>query len=210
MVSLMVIRRSGRKRAAARPEAASPRTFRLTEPRQMHALAHPLRLRLLGLLRTAGPATATTLARRLDVSTPLASYHLRQLSEHGFIEESPDHAADGRERWWRSRHESTSFSKADWLDTPERLGAANALEREMARRYLDATEAWLEDAPSWSRAWVDAADMSDWVVELTAPELRSMRKELAAVVERWSGRPKRPGSEQVRAIVQVFPRRRGS
>jgi DNA-binding transcriptional ArsR family regulator len=200
------------KRTGARvgKKRETPRTFRLTEPRQMHALAHPLRLRLLAMLRTSGAATATALAEKLDVSTPLASYHLRQLSEHGFIEEAPERARDGRDRWWRSRHDRTQWSNVEWLDTPERAGAASALGRELARRYLAAAEGWLDDAPSWSRAWVDAADMSDWMLELDPGELRSMRKELAAVVERYASRAKHSGSEQVRAIIQLFPRRRGS
>jgi hypothetical protein len=40
----------------------------LTDPRQMRALAHPLRLRLLGLLRMDGPATASTLAEEVGES----------------------------------------------------------------------------------------------------------------------------------------------
>ena len=35
------------------------------------ALAHPLRVQVLGLLRTHGPATATTLARRLGLARAL-------------------------------------------------------------------------------------------------------------------------------------------
>ena len=52
----------------------------------LRALSHPVRLRMLGLLRTEGPATATTLAQRLDLNTGATSYHLRQLAQHGFIE----------------------------------------------------------------------------------------------------------------------------
>ena len=175
----------------------------------MLALAHPLRLRLLGLLRFEGPATATALAQRLDVSTPLASYHLRQLAEHGFIEGAPRRGRDGRERWWRASHERTSWDKVEWLDTPERQAAESALGREILRRYLAAGEAWLEEAPSWSQPWIQAAGTSDWGLELTAAELGALRKELARVIERYAGRARRKGSEQVRAILQLFPARRG-
>jgi DNA-binding transcriptional ArsR family regulator len=65
----------------------------------VRALAHPLRLRLLDLLRFDGPATATMLAGRVEESSGSTSYHLRQLARHGFIEEVAKRDG-GRERWW--------------------------------------------------------------------------------------------------------------
>ena len=66
---------------------------RITEPREMRALAHPLRLRLIGLLRVEGPATATALADTVGESPALVSYHLRQLDAYNFVEEAPELAA---------------------------------------------------------------------------------------------------------------------
>ena len=71
----------------------------------LRALSHPVRLRMLGLLRTEGPATATTLAQRLGLNTGATSYHLRQLAQHGFIEEDTERG-NGRDRWWRAAHDS--------------------------------------------------------------------------------------------------------
>ena len=59
-------------------------------PAGLKALSHPVRLRMLGLLRTEGPATATTLAARLGLNTGATSYHLRQLAQHGFIVDDDD------------------------------------------------------------------------------------------------------------------------
>jgi hypothetical protein len=182
------------------------RTLRLTEPAQMRALTHPLRLQLLGLLRADGPSTATALASRVGVGTSLASYHLRQLAVHGFIEEAPELAHDGRERWWRALHERTSWSAVDFLDSPERAAAETAFSREIVRRYLASVEAWLDESPRWSRGWVDATDMSDWLVELTPAQLRSLRAEIAAAVERYAAQPPKRGARPVHAIVQLFPR----
>ena len=56
----------------------------------LKALTHPLRLRMLGMLRIDGPATATGLAERLGLNSGATSYHLRQLAQHGFIEEAAD------------------------------------------------------------------------------------------------------------------------
>lgn len=41
----------------------------------LRALAHPVRVQLVGLLRKYGPSTATRLAERLGVSSGTASYH---------------------------------------------------------------------------------------------------------------------------------------
>ena len=54
-------------------------------PAALKALSHPVRLRMLGLLRIEGPATATSLAARLGLNTGATSYHLRHLAQHGFI-----------------------------------------------------------------------------------------------------------------------------
>ena len=72
----------------------------------LRALSHPVRLRMLGLLRSEGPATATTLAQRLDLNTGATSYHLRQLAQHGFIAEDTERG-NARDRWWRAAHDST-------------------------------------------------------------------------------------------------------
>jgi len=188
--------------------ATEPSTLRLTEPSQMRALAHPLRLRLLGHLRTDGPATATALAERLEVSPALASYHLRQLASHGFIEEAPELAEDGKQRWWRAAHERTSWSTVEFLDTPERVAAEQALGREIANAHASRAAEWVADAPSWPVAWVDASDMSDWVLQLTADELKEMHDEIEATIEWWAARPPREGAEMVQAIVHLLPRRR--
>src|SRR5690242_5095730 len=78
----------------------------------LRALSHPTRLRMLMLLRLEGPATSTSLAQRLSLNTGATSYHLRQLAEHGFIEEDAERG-DARDRWWKASHESTHASIAD-------------------------------------------------------------------------------------------------
>ena len=72
----------------------------------LRALSHPTRLKILMLLRLEGPATATSLAGHLALNTGATSYHLRQLAEHGFIEEDGERG-DARDRWWKASHEST-------------------------------------------------------------------------------------------------------
>jgi DNA-binding transcriptional ArsR family regulator len=179
---------------------------RLDDAGAMRALAHPLRLRLLGLLRSEGPATASVLASAVDEAIPLASYHLRKLAEHGFIEEAPELARDGRERPWRAVHEFTSWSLVDFLDSPERLSAAAALQREILRRHVETIEAFFAEAPAWTREWLDASDNSDLSLYLTAAELRTMRDEIWKVLELFRARGRRPHTERVEAILYLLPR----
>lgn len=189
--------------------AAEEETLELTDPLQLRAIAHPLRLRLLGLLRTDGPATATTLAERVDESPALVSYHLRTLAAHGFVVEAPDLATDGRQRWWRAAQASMSWSQAEFLDTPERSAAASALMAEIADRYGEVARGWVAEAHDWSADWVDAADMSDFRLELSAGQVRALRGELREVIDRYRATTPEEGAELVRAIVMLLPHRAG-
>src|SRR5215210_6660195 len=90
----------------------------------LKALAHPLRMRLLGALRTHGPDTASGLARRLGESSGATSYHVRRLAAHGFVEEDAGRG-NGRDRWWRALHPSTTWEPSAFDDDP---GAREALD----------------------------------------------------------------------------------
>ena len=76
---------------------------------QLRALSHPLRLRMLEVLRE-GPATASALGRRLGESSGATSYHLRALAKAGVVEE--DERGSKRERWWRRVDSFTLVSRA--------------------------------------------------------------------------------------------------
>ena len=75
------------------PELPEPRKATRAEAR---ALAHPVRLRLIELLRE-GSSTASRLGRELGESSGSTSYHLRALARAGLIEDDPD-GGRGRER----------------------------------------------------------------------------------------------------------------
>ncbi len=186
---------------------------RLADPVAMRALAHPLRLKLLGLLRLHGPATATMLGERLDEVPASASYHLRSLAKHGFVEEVPELATDGRQRWWRAVHRVTSWSSADYGDDPDRFAAAQSLERVILDLYDEQLRTWFEQRPTWSRDWVEASSLSDTVLRLTPDGLRALVEDLDAVVERHRAEHQAeaddPESRVVSVLQMAFPRREG-
>jgi hypothetical protein len=61
---------------------------RLTDARALRAYAHPVRMKLVGLLRTEGPLTATRAGELLGESSGTCSFHLRQLAKYGLVEEA--------------------------------------------------------------------------------------------------------------------------
>ena len=188
------------------PAKQAPRVKRLEDPRTLRALAHPLRLQLLGLLRGAGPATVSGLAESVGQAVPLVSYHLRQLAEHGFIEEAPELAKDRRETWWKASHDFTSWSITDFLDTPERLDAIGVFQREILQRHFERIREFFTEAPAWSREWLDASELSDVRITLTPTQLKELTGELWELVNRWREREPDPqGAESTELIFYAFP-----
>ena len=80
---------------------------RLTDPRALRAYAHPVRMKLIGLLRAHGPLTATQAGKLLGESSGTCSFHLRQLAKYGLVEETG--GGTGREKPWRATTTSTAW-----------------------------------------------------------------------------------------------------
>jgi DNA-binding transcriptional ArsR family regulator len=163
------------------------RAHRISEPEDLRALAHPLRLRLLGALRVEGPATASDLARRLGVSSGLTSYHLRALAERGFVEDDPERNS-GRSRWWRAVHDAHEWEAPNGGVEPAELAgrveAMRALNREVARVYAGWLESWAATGPDLDDRWRGAVDSFDWWMRLTPERLKQLNADVAAVVSR--------------------------
>lgn len=184
------------------------RTLQLTDPRAMRALAHPLRLRLLGELRMRGPQSVGMLSTIVDEAPASVSYHMGTLASHGFVEPAPEHARDRRERWWRAAHDITSWEPLDALDDPERRAASDVLRRAILRRYLDSLEGYLATEPTLPREWVAGTASSDELLHLTADELVELRADLEQLASRWRARSDatRPDARHVSLIYHAFRR----
>lgn len=134
----------------------------LTDPRALRALAHPTRLRLVGLLRREGPLTATAAGARIDESPASCSFHLRQLARWGLVEEAG--GGRGRERPWRATARRTHWEAAD----PE---AAAALGATVLEQQLATILRWFERMPDEPSEWQAAHQLGDVQVVLTPEEL---------------------------------------
>src|SRR5690242_16551425 len=161
-------------KAIFRCVADPKRTVTLTDPRALRALAHPTRIKLVGLLRREGPLTATQAGALLGEVPASASFHLRQLAKYGLVEEAP--GGRGRERPWQATAGFTSWSGVG--GGPQLEAAAQLLSTVVADRYHEQFIEWLEQQPGEPREWQEAAGFSDLLLYVTADEL----KELAARV----------------------------
>lgn len=199
---------SGDMSETEEPGPARPK--RKIDARSLRGLAHPLRMKLLQLLRMDGPATATGLAGRLGENTGTTSWHLRQLAEHGFIEEDPERGSR-RERWWRAVDESTVLEGEEFINDPDTRGPLQIVLHQWLDHTYTRAAAFLAEVDQWDREWHSATTMSDWDgLRLTPDRLRALNRELFAVVERHreASDPDEPGAEQVIVQIQSFPRRR--
>jgi DNA-binding transcriptional ArsR family regulator len=179
------------------------RTTHLLDPASLKALAHPVRVRLLGLLRADGPATATGLASRLGESSGTTSYHLRQLATAGFVVEDVTRG-NGRERWWRSAQDSTRLDIQELPDDPDVQAAADVFLSTVLDSYDRNSRTWLAGRHTWPKKWVAASTLSDLRMSLTAAELRRLHQQVEDLVESFRREPK-AGDEQVVIQVQGFP-----
>jgi DNA-binding transcriptional ArsR family regulator len=172
----------------------------------LRGIAHPLRVRLLNLLREAGPSTATRLAERTGQSSGATSYHLRQLARYGFVEEDPTRDG-GRERWWRARTLTTSLRAETYREAPVET---EAYLRAVAAEYADRVDRWLNQVDMLGEAWDEGATLSNWRLKLTPDEATRMLVEMRELIDRYrldpAGTVDGPdGAERVDLQVQLMP-----
>lgn len=146
----------------------------------LRAMAHPVRLQILGLLRSDGPATATSLATRLGLNSGATSYHLRQLAGSGLIVEDAERGSK-RDRWWKAAHQVTRTDLSQ-TDDPEQRAATlafvhAALGRQVAQ--IQAADAERDDLP---REWQNAAHNSDFGIRMTPAQADALLRKLSAVL----------------------------
>ncbi|GIF13260.1 helix-turn-helix domain-containing protein [Actinoplanes teichomyceticus] len=150
---------------------------------QIRALAHPLRLRLLGQLRLDGPATATGLAAALGTNTGATSYHLRQLAEAGLVTEE-ERPASGRQRWWRAAHDVSSWRRSYYEGDPDATAAAEWMEAQQVSRFAELARNWRRALPDEPPRWRDTGEISDYLLHLDADQTHALMRELDEVIER--------------------------
>jgi DNA-binding transcriptional ArsR family regulator len=182
----------------------------LLTPKRLRGLVHPIRIRLLWLLETDGPATASQLGRRIGHSSGVTSYHLRTLADLGFVEEDVERG-DGRDRWWRTRYRSSGFTfrSPDDPGDPETVEVAEqymrmvvTMQTERMVSFVDSLAGRLEELSTlpWG--------FDEYPIDVTYEEARALRNEVAALIRRYRrepGQPPREGTTRATFQLQMLP-----
>jgi DNA-binding transcriptional ArsR family regulator len=191
---------------AKEPRTPDPEHDVVLDARLLRALAHPMRSRILGLLRLNGPATATTLADRLGVNTGATSYHLRQLADAGLVVED-DNRGNARDRWWKAAHRGTYFDQNELMETEPEL--TQSFLHGIAQIYAENMFRAVDELQTQTPEWRDASILTDFAFHLTAAQLKAMKEELRAVLDKYSTdltEPLAEGAELVSVQIQAHPR----
>ncbi len=182
----------------------------VTDPADLKAVAHPLRVRLLAVLRQDGPATATELAHRLGTESGSTSYHLRILARHGFVEEvtaDPAVRRHPRERRWQAVHRTTGWSNTELAATDAGRQAAAMMRRRQVEVLIGDVERFEEDLDRLEPAWVEAAGVGDLLVRLSHASLAELWDRFYAHLDELRARDAEdPAAAVVSIVVAGFPR----
>jgi DNA-binding transcriptional ArsR family regulator len=180
----------------------------LTDPKAMRALAHPVRLAILELLRRNGPSTATELAPDVGASPSVTSWHLRHLAGFGLVRDS-EAGPDRRYRRWEAVGRGFRFEVPEDPDDQGGRSSARLLLRRMFLRYADAPARWLSEVePGLEPVWRQVAGLSDTRLFVGAEELDAIEDAIERILAPYVTRDpeERPaGSRGVRLMRYVLP-----
>lgn len=196
------------KDKSTQPAGEGPDESPLPDASAYKALAHPDRLRMLGMLRFDGPATATGLAKRLGLNSGATSYHLRQLAAHGLIEEA-EGLGNKRDRWWQARRMAVEDDPTEGGGAPSELVE---MVRAVFRQHQQMMQKGIAAFPDLPDQWKRTANISDYTMALTADEAEALKERLIALL--WdevrkapaeAGTPPGPGKRNYTIMLHAFP-----
>jgi len=102
------------------------------------------------------------------------------------------------------RHHDTDHTRGG--SDPDERAAAEWLSGHNARLKATWRDHWHTNSTAWTTDWRDAASYSDFQLELTPDQLRSMNAEILAVIERYRDAGPAAGDIQpVAVLLDTFP-----
>jgi len=184
--------------AGAGPDST---VHRLSDPRSIRALSHPVRLALLECLAVYGAQTATEAGRRIGESATTCSFHLRQLARYGYV---CDAAEPGRrDRPWRLAEPRMTIARQA---EGESAFVAAGLESMLHARALEGWDEWRRAGAHTDDEWLQASPFRSWLLYMTAEELGEFTEHLAEYVEALAKRTERPaGARPVQIVAFGHP-----
>lgn len=183
----------------------------------LKAMAHPLRVQILRILELRRRASVTSLAEELGETTGATSYHLRQLAQHGFVEQfEPDdlpvgkRSAGRKQRWWRMAVDEIHMTGLEFLENADTREAAGFLLREFQSDRTRRLANWFATATQWPAQWQKASSDMDGHLELSATQARALADEMRALVDKYRALKPGRGARPVDVQYAVFPADTGS
>ncbi|HEX3787342.1 MAG TPA: helix-turn-helix domain-containing protein [Pseudonocardiaceae bacterium] len=161
---------------------------RISDPKRLRALSHPLRLSLMNLLLEEGTATATRCAEMLSESVASCSYHLNLLAKYDFIEHAP--GGQGREKPWRLLMAGQTIS-TDGLDLEGKLAAEAAIDTFLDHEFRLMKQR-MRSYDREPKVWHDAIGTNTTTTFVTAEEAIAMRDEIYEILQRYRSRRDQP------------------
>ena len=193
---------------AAREPAGPPAEL---GPAALRALSHPLRIRILDLLPSHGPLTASKLGEIVGESSGSTSYHLRQLAKHGLVREV-EGKGTARERWWERTPGGFSISTVG-KDSPAARQTAEAVNMEFLRLRHERVMAFIRAGQG-----ADEETLKAWHGTTTffTSNKWATPEQMQALVEAWdrfatehiaplSGQEDMPGAIPFEVHFDAFP-----
>ncbi|HEY3505575.1 MAG TPA: winged helix-turn-helix domain-containing protein [Actinocatenispora sp.] len=182
----------------------------LRDPRELRAIAHPLRVTIMEELFLDGPLTASQLSERVGESPANCSWHLRQLQKYGYVEEAG--GGTGRQRPWKPVLEQRTWGERA---EGEAAAAQQALAGLTYQREYEEHEAYQRRKESEPQDWYDAAFFDQTFLWLTAAEMHELNDEIVALILRRAGKGERftdpsvrpDGARPIRFVAWAIPAR---
>src|SRR5579859_7144888 len=165
--------------------AAQERRTRITDPKALRALAHPLRLALLDRLMSFGEQTAAQCAVAVGSTASNCSYHLRALGRVGLVERGE--SADGRERPWRSSATGLEFGPSEAEGSKSSTAAARAVDELALARDEELTRRAIAGHDAQTAPWRAAEAHNSYALRITPAELGRLVGEIDRLVRPYIG-----------------------
>jgi len=180
---------------------------KLTEPKDIRALAHPARLAVIEELYTGRDLTATECAEIAGLTPSAMSYHLRSLERAGIVERAPS-TGDGRERPWRA---AGGYIQVDSTSSTMSTAAGAAIVSTVVGRLAEQLNAWAATRKD-DDEWREYGGVNSGQVWLLPHEAKEIEEKVFALVDQYRDRSTQgapDGARRVRVAMFLFPVDRG-
>lgn len=159
--------------------------LRTSDAATMRALAHPVRVEILALFEEHRELTASEVAELLEQTVANASFHLRTLAKHGYVERADQR---GREKPWRKTHHSHDFTPdaQDQQSVAQSASLASLYTQRAAERLIQTFDRAIVEP--LQPDWVPATSVTTGSFWATAEEMTELVQNVHTLLRPFDGR----------------------